>query len=45
MLRKGNCIDNSPRENFFRLLKQEMYHGRERSSFEDLKKMIEEYIN
>lgn len=45
MSRKGNCIDNSPIENFFGLLKQEMYHGQERCSFEDLKKRIEEYIH
>ncbi|WP_191567086.1 IS3 family transposase [Metabacillus idriensis] len=44
MSRKGNCIDNSPMENFFGLLKQEMYHGEVRCSFEDLKKKIEEYI-
>ncbi|MGG1575805.1 IS3 family transposase [Fictibacillus sp. NRS-1165] len=45
MSRKGNCIDNSPMENFFGLLKQEMYHGQRRCSFEDLKKRIKEYIN
>ncbi len=45
MSRKGNCIDNSPMENFFGLLKQEMYYGVARRSFEDLKKRIEEYIN
>lgn len=44
MSRKGNGIDNSPVENFFGLLKQEMYHGEELCSFEDLKKMIEAYI-
>jgi putative transposase len=44
MSRKGNCIDNSPMENFFGLLKQEMYHGEELCSFEDLKKKIEAYI-
>nr|WP_245592099.1 IS3 family transposase [Clostridiisalibacter paucivorans] len=27
MSRRGNCIDNSPMENFFGLLKQEMYYG------------------
>ena len=27
MSRKGNCLDNSPMENFFGLLKQEMYYG------------------
>ncbi|SDI84047.1 IS3 family transposase, partial [Alteribacillus bidgolensis] len=45
MSRKGNCIDNSPMENFFGLLKQEMYHGEARSSYEDLKKKIEEHID
>lgn len=26
MSRKGNCIDNSPMENFFGILKQERYY-------------------
>lgn len=43
MSRKGNCIDNSPMENFFSLLKQEMYYGEELCPFEDLKKKIEAY--
>jgi len=45
MSRKGNCIDNSPMENFFGLLKQEMYYGETRCSYDDLKKKIEEYID
>lgn len=45
MSRKGICIDNSPKENFFSLLKQEMYHGEKWCSFEALKKKIEKYIN
>jgi putative transposase len=45
MSRKGNCLDNSPMENFFGLLKQEMYYGEARCSFEELKKRIKEYIN
>ena len=44
MSRKGNCLDNSPMENFFGLLKQEMYYGEKLCSFEELKKRIEEYI-
>lgn len=44
MSRKGNCLDNSPMENFFGLLKQEMYYGEALCSFEELKKRIEEYI-
>lgn len=44
MSRKGNCLDNSPIENFFGLLKQEMYYGEPLYSYEELKKRIEEYI-
>ncbi|PFN76999.1 hypothetical protein COJ85_32250 [Bacillus sp. AFS076308] len=40
MSRKGNCLDNSPMENFFGLLKQEMYYGESLSSFEVLKKEL-----
>jgi putative transposase len=45
MSRKGNCLDNSPMENFFGLLKQEMYHGEALCSFKDLKNKIEIYID
>ncbi|MFS0865695.1 IS3 family transposase [Fredinandcohnia sp. 179-A 10B2 NHS] len=45
MSRKGNCLDNSPMENFFGLLKQEMYYGEALCSYEELKKRIEEYIS
>lgn len=45
MSRKGNCLDNSPMENFFGLLKQEMYYGQEKVSFNDLKCRIENYIH
>ncbi|WP_237563792.1 IS3 family transposase [Halalkalibacter okhensis] len=44
MSRKGNCLDNSPMESFFGILKQEMYYGEPKCSFEDLKKKIEEHI-
>lgn len=44
MSRKGNCIDNSPMENFFGILKQEMYYGFIYHSYEELKLAIEEYI-
>lgn len=37
MSRKGNCIDNSPMENFFGILKQEMYYGEERVTYSTLK--------
>ena len=44
MSRRGNCLDNSPMENFFELIKQEMYHGIIFESFEQLQQAIEEYI-
>lgn len=44
MSRKGNCLDNSPMENFFGILKQEMYYGVIYHSYEELKTAIEEYI-
>ena len=44
MSRKGNCLDNAPIENFFSIMKQEMYHGRVFYSFEELKEAINEYI-
>ncbi|OEH80942.1 integrase [Enterococcus rivorum] len=42
--RKGNCLDNSPMENFFGLLKQEVYYGVIYTSFEGLKQAINEWI-
>lgn len=45
MSRKGNCIDNSPMENFFGILKQEMYHGDALRTYEELKERIESYIH
>lgn len=44
MSRKGNCHDNSPMENFFGLLKQEIYYGKIYSSYEELKYEIEKFI-
>ncbi|XVG96223.1 RNA-binding domain-containing protein [Eubacteriales bacterium KG125] len=44
MSRKGNCHDNSVMENFFGLLKQEIYHGVVYYSYEELKSEIERYI-
>lgn len=44
MSRKGNCLDNSPMENFFSLLKQEIFHGEIYRSFDELKKAIDQYI-
>jgi transposase InsO family protein len=44
MSRKGNCYDNSVMENFFGILKQEMYYGVTYYSFDELKETIERYI-
>ncbi|WP_443081379.1 IS3 family transposase [Vagococcus sp.] len=44
MSRKGNCLDNSPMENFFSLLKQEIFHGEVYCSFNELKTAIDRYI-
>lgn len=44
MSRKGNCLDNSPMENFFGILKQEIYYGKKFYSYEELKEAIEDYI-
>ncbi|MGK7379485.1 IS3 family transposase [Planococcus sp. 1R117A] len=44
MSRKGTCADNAAMENFFGLLKQEMYYGEALVSYEELKKRIERYI-
>ena len=46
MSRKGNCLDNSLMENFFGVMKNEMFYGHEYEfkSLEELKKAIEEYI-
>lgn len=44
MSRKGNCHDNSIMENFFGIMKQEMYYGVTYCSYEELKIAIEKYI-
>lgn len=45
--RKGNCMDNSLMENFFGIMKNEMFYGHEDefNSLEDLEKAIIEYID
>ena len=45
MSRKATCADNASMENFFGLLKQEMYYGEELLSYEALKNKIEKYID
>ena len=44
MSRKGNCLDNSVMENFFGIMKQEMYYGRTYHSYDELKSAIDRYI-
>ena len=44
MSRKGNCYDNALMENFFGLMKQEMYYGQVYNSFNELKEAIDEFI-
>lgn len=45
MSRKSTCADNASMENFFGLLKQEMYHGEALVSYGELKSRIKEYID
>ena len=45
MSRKGNCLDNAVMENFFALLKTEMFYKKEFNSAEQLIQEIEEYID
>ena len=46
MSRKGNCLDNSPMENFFGIMKNEMFYGHEHdfNSLEELEQAMVEYI-
>jgi putative transposase len=45
MSRKATCADNASMENFFGILKQEMYYGERLVNYEELKRRIEEYIH
>jgi putative transposase len=45
MSRKGNCLDNAVAENFFGLLKTEMYHNETFKSADELIEKIKEYID
>src|SRR5699024_1435035 len=40
MSRKGNCLDNAPMENFFGLLKQEMFYGQQFMTYKELESAI-----
>ena len=44
MSRKGNCLDNACAENFFGILKSELFYTKKYTSIEELKKDIIEYI-
>jgi transposase InsO family protein/transposase-like protein len=47
MSRKGNCLDNSPTENLFGRMKEEMWYGHEGEyrSPDELIKAIDEYVD
>ena len=45
MSRKGNCLDNSIMENFFDLLKSELFYLREFDSMEEFRIELERYID
>ena len=44
MSRKGNCLDNAIIENFFGILKSELFYLKKYKSINQLKKEIDEYI-
>lgn len=45
MSRKGNCLDNAIIENFFGILKSELYYIQKFKSIEELKNEIKKYIH
>lgn len=45
MSRKGNCLDNAIIENFFGIIKSELYYLEKFSSINQLKEEIKKYIN
>ena len=47
MSRKGNCLDNSPMENFFGRMKNEIFYGRSwiGVSPDDFAQELDDYIN
>ena len=45
MSRKGNCLDNAVIENFFGILKSELFHSEKFKSIEDFKERLAEYID
>ena len=45
MSRKGNCLDNAVIENFFGIIKSELFYLKKYSEIKELKKDIAEYID
>jgi transposase InsO family protein len=47
MSRKGNCLDNSPMENFFGVMKNEMFYGHswKGTSIHDFIETVDQYIH
>lgn len=45
MSRKGNCLDNSMMENFFRIMKSELLYAEKFEPPEDFTKALEGYID
>lgn len=45
MSRKGNCLDNAVIENFFGIIKSELFYLNKYNDIEELKKDIDEYIS
>jgi putative transposase len=45
MSRKGNCLDNAIIENFFGILKSELFYLKKYTSIDQLKKEIKKYID
>jgi len=45
MSRKGNCLDNAVMENFFSILKSELFYLKKFDSIDSLKRGIIDYIN
>lgn len=44
MSRVGKCIDNGPMENFWGIIKVEMYRLRSYETFDQLEKDIRQYV-
>lgn len=45
MSRKGNCLGNAVMENFFGLLKSELFYFEKFKSIEDFREKLDEYID